>query len=54
MGEPDHEVGAAAEVKVGELLEGALHLEQVRDFVMECKDTCPACCEGRKGARRGA
>ena len=53
-GELDHEVGAAVEVKVGELPEGALHLEQAQGFVVEHEDTCLACCEGGKGARRGA
>ena len=53
-GNLDHEVGAAVEVKVGELPEGALHLEQAQGFVVEHEDTCLACCEGGKGARRGA
>ena len=33
-GELDHEVGAAAEVEVGELAEGALDVEQAGDFVV--------------------
>ena len=41
----DHEVGATAEIKVGELVEGALDLEETRDLVVKGMYTCPTCYE---------
>ena len=39
----DHEVGATAEIKVGELIEGALDLEETGDLVVKGMYTCPTC-----------
>ena len=44
----DHEVGATAEIKVGELIEGALDLEETGDLVVKGMYTCPTCYKARK------
>ena len=40
--EANGEAGPAADVEVGEFVEGALHLEEVRELVVERKDARPA------------